>query len=403
LGVFESTGDWNFAMTKSRNIRNILPRLLPVLLGVATLVLLVLYLGGAFRSGQIGPEDATRPGEPFLSDQQIREAREVILPQWHAAVGTVRARTAIHIEAQITARVDTVHVRPGEQVDSGHLLLELDRRALEARRQQARQALSAATHQQSGAARQIDAATARLTQTAAQYERIRGFVQVEAATRQQLEEAEAAWRQAVAGRDQAVEGLRQADAGVELARRQLEEAEVSLGYSRITAPLRGQVVDRLVEPGDLATPGKPLLTLHSDMALRLEALVPESLVARVRPGQEVRLEIAASGHTGVVEEMVPAADPQARSFVVKVTLSDVPGIYPGMFGRLLVPLDARPAVLVPKRAVIRVGQLELVQLVRDDRITNVLVTTGETFDDDIEILSGLSGGERVIIHGAPNE
>lgn len=373
-------------------------RLLPALVGTAILIVLILYLGGVFRTGRVGADDGVAAVYPAVAGRETAQVRRLSLPQRHAAVGTVQSRSVIHIEAQVTARVEAVHVRSGEQVAAGAPLLDLDRRSLEARERQARQGLSAARHERSAAASRIDGAAARLEQAQAQYERIRRFVEVEAATRQQLEEAEAAWRQAWAERDQAVEGQRQAEARVELARRQLEEAEVGLGYANISAPHAAQVVRRLVEPGDLAMPGKPLLTLQSEEALRLEALVPEGLIGRLARGEEALLEIAGSRHEGRVEEIVPAADPQARSFAVKVAFPPAPGIFPGMFGRLLIPIDERPAVLVPRRAVLRVGQLELVKVVQeDDTVRSVLVTTGRPLDDEVEILSGLSGGERVVL------
>jgi len=98
-----------------------------------------------------------------------------------------------------------------------------------------------------------------------------------------------------------------------------------------------------------------------------------------------------------VTEIVPAADPATRTFVVKVSLPAGQGLYPGMFGRLLVPVGSRAAVLVPAAAVSRVGQLEMVLVKQDGRWQKAMVTTGRRQGDMLEALSGLRGGETVLI------
>ncbi|WP_429885808.1 efflux RND transporter periplasmic adaptor subunit [Geoalkalibacter halelectricus] len=377
-------------------------RLAPILLGILALVFLILYMGGVFRTGLIGPDDARSVEHPEVGETEVRvPVRQVLLPQTHAAVGTVRARTTGQVAAQVMSRVKSVAVRSGEQVAAGQLLLELDDRELRARYQQAAEGLNAARQQQVQAERQVEAAEAVYARARTQHERIRTFFAAQAATAQALEQAEAEWRQAQAARAQAEAAVAQARARIAQAERHLEEAQVGLGYARILSPLAGQVVERRVDPGDLAMPGKILLTLQGEALLRLEALVPEGLIERLTLGQEVAVEIAGRNLPGRVEEMVPAADPAARSFLVKVGLPPgVPSLYPGMFGRLEVPLDPRPAVLAPAEAVRRVGQLEMVRILDQERVRVLLVTTGARIGADVEILSGLRGEEILLIEGA---
>ncbi len=376
-----------------------LKRFAPVLLGTAALILLILWVGGVFRTGRIAPGDAVAPPIQTVRGEAIAEARRVSIPQHQAAVGTVRARTATRIEAQVSARVQRVAVHSGQRVQAGDLLVELDDRELGARHEQARHALEAARQRRSQAMQRIEAAEATLRRAEAQYERIRRFLEVGAATSQQMEEAEAIFHEARAAREEALAARSQAEAEIEVAQRRLDEASVALGYARIAAPVDGQVVERLVEPGDLARPGTPLVTLQSEGALRLEALVPEGLIGRLSLGDEVVVEAGGRRLTGPVEEIVPAADPRARSFVVKAALPEGPGLFPGMFGRLEIPLVEREAVIVPRNAVRRVGQLEMVRTVEDGAVHSRLVTTGALLDGEVEILSGLSGGEEVILHG----
>jgi RND family efflux transporter MFP subunit len=188
------------------------------------------------------------------------------------------------------------------------------------------------------------------------------------------------------------------------ARKMVEETRIALGYTRILAPEDGQVAQRLADPGDLAAPGKALLVLQTPGNLRLEAYVRESLIHKVRPGAsfDVRIGSLESTVSGVVAEVVPAADPRTRTFLVKVGIPELPGAQPGMFGRLIIPADSRQAVLVPERAIRRMGQLETVMVKENGQWKDYYVKTGRTMDGMIEILSGLGGGETVALFGGGN-
>ncbi len=386
-------------MTQASVKKNMLKRWIPSIIGGLLLIGLILYMGGFFSTGQIGPEDAHSPASAPPVDEEQVAARKVALPQYYEAVGTLQTRTTGRIESQLTGRVEQVAVRSGDLVDRGALLVKIDDRSLQSRYQQARQDLNAQVQQKVQAERAIDAARATETRVLAEYQRIRSFLKAQAATRQEMEAIEAEREKTQAALAQAVAALVAAEAGVAGARQRVDEAAVALDYARILAPMQAQVVERHVDPGDLAMPGKVLLTLQGEESLRLEALVPESLIGRLSLDQDINVRVADRSVKGIVEEIVPGADPLTRSFVVKVALSDRQGLFTGMFGRLRVPLDARPAVLVPAAAVLRVGQLDMVQVVEEERIKTLLVTTGVRMEDEVEILSGLNGDEQLLLRG----
>ncbi len=179
----------------------------------------------------------------------------------------------------------------------------------------------------------------------------------------------------------------------------MEEARVVLGYTKIIAPEAGKVAKRLAEPGDLAWPGKSLLVLHAPGALTLEAHVREGLIKKVLPGSQLQVAIDALDTTfdGTVEEVIPSADPLSRTFLVKAAIPAITGLYPGMFGRLLVPVGKRQAVVVPERAIYRIGQIEVVKVEKQGRWCNCLVRTGKEMDGKVEILSGLNGSEKIAL------
>jgi multidrug efflux pump subunit AcrA (membrane-fusion protein) len=165
--------------------------------------------------------------------------------------------------------------------------------------------------------------------------------------------------------------------------------------------VNGRVVDRLAEPGDTAVPGAPLLRIYDPGVLRLEVPVRESLAVTLSPGNALHIEIPALDTTmdGKIDEIVPFAEPGARTLLVKIGLPRDPRLYAGMYGRVEIPAGSLKRLWIPPAAVEQVGQLQFVQVVtKDDRLERRLVTTGETdAAGRLEVLSGLAAGERVLL------
>jgi len=341
---------------------------------------------------------------PFAPSQTaMAEIRET--DQIYEAVGTIRPKTESRIEARVTGQVLSVQVKSGDQVAQGDLLVALDARQMESRMGQAKQALKTAEAGREQARHAVDAARASLKQAQANYNRIKGYYDNQAATAQELENAEAGFRQAQAGVKKAKEGLAAAEAGVLQAREVLNESKISLAYTRILAPENGFVLKRLVEPGDLALPGKPLITLRTSGALRLEAYVREGLISKVAAGSRLDVEIETLHQVApaVVEEIVPYADPNSRTFLVKAALPPIENLFPGMFGTLKIPVGRHRVVSTPWKAVRRVGQLELITVKTDGGWETRHVKTGSRLPNgDVEILSGLNGDETVGWEGSNN-
>ncbi len=375
-----------------------LRKTMPLIAAVILLVALMLYMAGVFRTGVIQPGRVEAERQEPPPGRTVR-ATVAMIPQYYEAVGTVRSEMQAAISARVSGRIIAVAVRPGDMVEEGAALVQIDDRDLTARLDQASQALHAAEADKRRFEQALIAARATHAEAQANYRRIKTYAEQEAATRQDLERAEAGYRQAAAGVEQAGSAVAAAAAGVERARKVLEEAQINLGYARIVAPRTGQIAQRLVDPGDLATPGKPLLILQSTDVLRLEAHVREGLIGKLLlqsklavfiDALQVRLE-------GVVEEVVPLGDAASRTFLVKVRLPAADGLYSGMFGRLYVPIEERRAVLLPAAALRRIGQLDVVRAQLDGVWTDLYVKVGRRIDDSVEILSGLSGNETVAL------
>ena len=159
------------------------------------------------------------------------------------------------------------------------------------------------------------------------------------------------------------------------------------------------MIDKKVDVGDMVTPGQMLVTLFDPKRMQLVASVRESLAHQLKEGQDIGVQVERLQEqcSGTVSEIVPEAQSNSRTFQVKVTGPCPPGIYSGMFGRILIPLGEEEVLVIPGRAVQHVGQLKLVDVAEDDRVARRSIRTGRQLAADVEVLSGLREGERVVV------
>ncbi|MBS3757130.1 MAG: efflux RND transporter periplasmic adaptor subunit [Desulfobacterales bacterium] len=378
--------------------RVLLPLLVCLVIGTALLVLWF-FSRDEISPGMLGPDTP-----PAAQGAETVKAELETVTEWYGAVGTVQPRTQARIEAQVSGQVMAVRVNAGDRVKKGQPLVSLDGRQLKARYSQAAQSLKTAVSQKEQARQAINAAEAAFAEAKSAYHRIKKFFDADAATEQDLEQARSRYLQARAALKRARNGLSGASAGVRMAEEMVQEAKIGLGYTEIKAPAKGEVLKRLVDPGDLAMPGKPLLLLKTAGGLQLESYVRESLIQRVKPGARLRVELTTLQQTvdSRVEELIPYADPQTRTFLVKSSLPNTAGLYPGMYGKLLIPYKQVELVLIPRSAIDEVGQLELVMVKTADGWKRRYIKTGSIYGEKIEVLSGLSGGEILKLKGSAN-
>ena len=233
----------------------------------------------------------------------------------------------------------------------------------------------------------------------------------EGARRQEIRQAEERVKQAREELKMALAAAREVDIKAEQVRllqaqlRQayaaLETAQVQLSYATIKAPFSGIVVKRHVDPGDMASPGMPLITLIDPSSFHLDVTVPESHIKSIRLGAKVFVFIDALDRTidGRVYEIVPSADPTSRTFIIKIRLPQVKGLMAGMFGRATFSTGKSKGLFVPERAIWREGSLEGVFVVEKDTTFKRIVTTGRRNGELVEVLTGLNEGELVVVNG----
>ncbi len=159
----------------------------------------------------------------------------------------------------------------------------------------------------------------------------------------------------------------------------------------IEAPFAGLVTAKSVEPGNLAVPGAPLLTIEHD-GYRLEAAVEESRMEAIRVGQPVTVVLDGINRSfeARVSEIVPAVDAPLALYTVKIDLPSTPALRSGIFGRATFQLGSRSMLAIPAGAVRERGQLQSVFVVDHGVARTRLITLGEKVKDQVEVLSGLN-------------
>ncbi len=338
------------------------------IVGTLGVGLILMILAGVF-SPKVSEEDKSAQGRPLPPGSAVGEAMLLKRPRFESAVGSIEPVHQSAVAAKILAKVIEVNATAGQPVAAGDVLVRLSDDDLRSRLQQADAAL--------------DSAQARLAQARSDYQRASQLIQGNAISRAEYEGLATT--------------VRTSEAEVERASRAIDESNVVLDYATITAPFDGIVIDKQVQAGDTVSPGQTLLTIYDPNQMQLVANVRESLALKLKVGQEVSAKIESLDHEclATVREVVPQADVGSRSFQVKVSGPCPPGIYSGMFGRIQLPLEEEQILVIPAIAVRRVGQLTLVDVVESDNLVRRHIQTGRTLGSDVEVLSGLSPGERV--------
>lgn len=339
-----------------------------------------------------GCKDRARPGEegaikPAVRGVQIIEARPTPVDEFYNTSGTVKAKIISDISSRILGAVTTVEVTEGDRVKKGDPLLTIDDRDL-------KQRVKAAEEGYREALKSLESARQNKSLLDTTYIRYKNLFDEKAISEQEIDEIEN--RKNLTKLE-----YERAEAALEKAKAYFRGAEIELGFTKITAPISGVVTRKKIEVGSMAVPGMPLMVLEDDSSFRLDVYVDEILAEKLRVGMPVRVKIDALGieTIGDIYEIVPSIDPVSRTFLIKI---DIKGenLKTGLYGRVMIPIGKKEALLVPKNSIVEKGQLVGVYVV-DDRgnVSYRLVKLGREFNGKSEVLSGLKNGERIIVGG----
>jgi len=315
------------------------------------------------------------PGKVDLKPVQghVFEARIVTRSQPLEVYGVVHAARQTEVSSRVPGPIVAVLVDAGTVVKKDQVLLKIQPRTSQGQVAQAQ-----------GALQQAQAALALARRN---FQRFQNLFQ--SGTVSALE------------RDTARTRYEKARGAVEQARGALQSARSVASEALVRAPFAARVVNKLVEVGDLTTPGRPLIRLESLQGRKIWLNVREADIHRLSKGQQIPVQFDNRPDLGRVQgqvaEIVAAADIATHTFTVKVSLGDVV-VRSGISGKAFLPGDKEQMLVIPRQAVHRRGGLELVVVRAADGLARTLaVTTGRSFEDgSIEVLSGLAAHQQVV-------
>jgi len=325
--------------------------------------------GAALLAGCGGESPAAdaAPAQPLAGAQVV--VRDTMLPATIEAAGTAEPFQQATLSTRVMATVEAVTVREGDRVAAGQVLVRLDTRDLDARQAQVEAGLAEAQ----AVEREAEAMAVR----------IRALFADSAATKVQLEQAET--------------GLARAQAAVRTARAGAAELAAVRSYAEVQAPFAGIVARRHVDPGALAAPGAPLMTVEDASRLRVEVTAAPEHVRGLGRGSVVGVLVEGHPVRGEVEGVVRAQAGNMAQVNVVVANPDR-GFLSGSSAVVLLPRGTGAALVIPAAAVLRQGDLVGVEVVVADRAERRWVRLGRSLPDGlVEVLSGLSAGDVVLV------
>jgi len=330
-----------------------------------------LYMLSAFAVVTIGCTSASSTPTPVHRRETTAAsvvAIDTVITATLEATGIAAPIEQATLSTRLMATVMEVLVREGDIVRRGDVLVRLDTRDLTAKDEQAHAMLAAAESQADDAERNAS--------------RIRALYADSAAPRALLDGAEAK--------------AAQARAGLAQARGAQRELAAVAGYGTVRAPFDGVVTHRFADPGTFAAPGAPLVTVQDSRTLRISVTMAPEAARGLGRSRLVSGRIESADAHAKVEGVVPATNGSLYTINALVTNRD--GRYAsGGAAVLLVPIGSRHAVLVPRVAIVQQGDLTGVRLLDGDRSSLRWVRLGVAHGDRVEVLSGLQGGERLLV------
>ena len=384
-------------------------RQLVVLAVVAGCVLVAVIVASRLRAGSSKASERGTEAEriPYAAVAPVK--RQTIANTLSIA-GQFSPYQNVELHAKVAGYIKNIYVDIGDRVHTGQVLAVLEIPELVAQVDEAK----AETHH---AEEEIQRAQSEVLRAQADYVALHSNAELLVNTdkvqpgliaQQELDDATAKDRASQALVDAAKSSLAAAKQQLAMAQADQQHYAALSNYSKIVAPYDGVVTWRfsdtgsLVQAGTSNTSGLPVVTVAQIDLLRLRIPVPESLAAKVRIGDSADVHVQATGEhfTGKVTRFTDALDPSTRTMQVEI---DVPNpnyhLQPGMYADVQLSANSRPNILTVPVEAIRRGDNKTSVLVLDanNRVQSREVQVGVESSDNVEILAGLTEGERVIV------
>ncbi len=360
---------------------------------------IAVMMAGCSEKGKHGPASAERPS---VTGVEVITAGAVSRVNFAEVVGTVRAKTIAAVAPQVMGRVTSLPVAEGDQVKKGALLATIDDTQVRAQLAAAEAMVVEAEAGLEEAERSVAQAEASRDLAEKTYERYRKLSEEKVVTPQEFDEREVKRTVAVKDYERSLDRRGQVAAKIAQAKAQAAATRAMLSYTRVTAPFAGTVIEKKIDAGSTVVPGVPILVLEDTGRYRIEAPVPEAYLGTLQVGSRVRVVLGTPPGKeipGTISEVVPQVDPASRTFTAKVDLPEGGQRFrTGMFGRILFPTGSEDMLVVPQKAISRVGGYDALYTVTSDNVARlVMVKTGNVFGENVEILAGIGPGALVAV------
>jgi RND family efflux transporter MFP subunit len=323
------------------------------------------------------------------------------------APGSVIAVSTAQVAARTMGTVMQVTAREGDTVKRRQVLAQLDERELSSRRNAAQAASEGATAGVAQATKALAAAQAQADIMQKTFDRYSYLKEQKSVSPQEFDEIVARQQAAQANLEQAKAGLHRAEAGAAQSESEVHVAENVASYAIVVAPFDGRVVRRTVEPGSLVSPGMLLFVVEDTSRYQLEATLPAEALADVKKNAAVRVQLDALADkslAGKVAEIEAGADPTSHTLKARVDLPKEAGVQSGMFGRAFFAQGVKRALVLNGDALVHRGQLIGIYVVDDAGLVHWrVVTLGKPSGSQVEVLSGLSDGDVVVLNPGSQE
>jgi len=346
----------------------------------------LVFLAVVSLAGCSSEQTRTAASPETVQNIPVLAVQQANVPDLLEAVGTVRAAQTSNASSQMMGNIVAIEAHEGDHVKRGQVLAVIDDSQLRA-------AVDRSTAADLAAQQQLVGADSDLALAESTLKRYQTLFEKKSVSPQEFDEVKARQQSALARRDTAKAGYAQAQAA-------LSQARTSLDYTRIRAPFDGVVTEKKADSGTLASPGMSIFTVEDVRRYRLEATVNENDLRYVRTGQQVAVVVDVLDNLGLkgkVVQIVPAADVASRTFLVKIELPTDSRLRSGLFGRAQFSRGERPALLIPRWAVVERGQLQGIYVLDQNKVAGLrYITLGKPSGADVEVLSGLQSGERLV-------
>lgn len=307
----------------------------------------------------------------------VNETAESNSEKYMTASGKIEAENSANISTRMMGYVTSIKVKTGQNISKGQLLATISSADLQAKKAQAEAGVSQATAAYNSAKRDYDRFTALYAQKSASQKEM----------------------------DDMTTHYEMAKAGMEAAKQIKNEVAAQFSYTNITAPFSGTVTGTFVKEGDMANPGMPIVSVEGTSKLQAIVMVPESEISNIKNGMAAEVTIKSLDKTvkGKVAEVSTSAKNTGGQYIVKIDLDKTGNILSGMFVNAVFPIEKSVEVttgnlvLIPWESVVTQGQLRGIYVVNNNTAILRWLRFGKMYGNDIEVLSGLSSGEKYVV------